>query len=55
VCASFTIAWKHARAKTPDAAGKSLVKPAAAKIARITCCGAEAQGGCNQAPLPDHT
>jgi len=37
VRASFSIAWKNARAKTPYTAGKSLVKPAPVKIARIMC------------------
>jgi len=45
VRASFTIAWKNARAKAPHTAGESLVKPAAVKIARIMCSDAVAQGG----------
>jgi len=44
VRASFTIAWKNARAKAPHTAGESLVKPAAVKIARIMCSDAVAQG-----------
>ena len=35
--ASFSVAWKNARAKAPYTAGESLIKPAAVKIARITC------------------
>jgi len=37
VRASFCVAWKNTRAKAPYAAGESLVKPAAVKIARIMC------------------
>jgi len=44
VRASFSVAWKNARAKAPYTAGKSLVKPAALKIARIMCSDAAAQG-----------
>jgi len=44
VHASFSVAWKNARAKAPYTAGESLVKPAAMKIARIMCSDAAAQG-----------
>ena len=44
VCASFSVAWKNAKAKAPCTAGKSLVKPAAVKIARIMCKDVVAQG-----------
>jgi len=43
VHASFPVAWKNARAKAPHTAGKSLVKPAAVKIARIMCSDVLAQ------------
>jgi len=43
VCA-FSVAWKNATAKAPETAGKSFVKPAAVKIARIMCSDAAAQG-----------
>jgi len=45
VRASFTIAWKNARAKAPHTAEESLVRPAAVKIARIMCSDAVAHGG----------
>jgi len=41
--ASFSVAWENARAKAPYTAGKSLVKPASVKIARIMCSDAVAQ------------
>jgi len=44
VRASFSVAWKNARAKVPCTAGKNLFKPAAVKIARIMCSDAAAQG-----------
>jgi len=44
VRASFSVAWKNARAKAPYTAGESLVKPAAVKISRIMCSDAAAQG-----------
>jgi len=34
VPASFSVAWKNARAKAPHTAGVSLVKAVALKIAR---------------------
>jgi len=37
VRATFSVAWKNARAKAPFAVGESLVKPAPVKIARIMC------------------
>jgi len=37
VRASFSVAWKNARAKGPSTARESLVKSAAVKIARIMC------------------
>ena len=37
VRASFSVAWKIARAKAPHTAGESLIKPAAVEIARIMC------------------
>jgi len=44
VRASFSVAWKNARAKTLYTAEKSLVKPAAVNIARVMCSDAAAQG-----------
>jgi len=41
---SFSVAWKNPRPNMPYTAGESLVKPAAVKIARITCNDAVAQG-----------
>jgi len=37
VRASFSVAWKNARAKALYTAVESLVKPAAVKIARMMC------------------
>jgi len=44
VHASFSVVWKNARAKALYTAGKSLVKPAAVKIARIMCSDAQFRG-----------
>ena len=35
--ASFAVAWKIARAKTPHTAGENLIKPASVEMARIMC------------------
>ena len=37
VLASFTVAWKIARAKTAHTTGERLIKPAAIEMARIMC------------------
>jgi len=43
VHASFTVAWKNARAKAPHTI-RELDQPAAMKIARIMCSDGVAQG-----------
>ena len=37
VKASFTVAWKIARAKAAHTAGENLVKPAAVEMAKLMC------------------
>ena len=52
--ASFSVAWKTARAKAPHTTGERLVKPAAVIMARIIC-GEAVANKLDMVPLSDNT